>query len=52
MDNKKKKTVSISIDKEILNEIEDLTTNRSRLIECLLIEHLNKFDIKTNDIIL
>jgi len=52
MYNKKKKTVSISIDKEILNKIEELTTNRSRLIEWLLIEHLNKFNIKTDDIIL
>lgn len=52
MINKKKKTVSISIDKEVLNKIENLTTNRSRLIEWLLIDHLNKFNKKTDDIIL
>lgn len=52
MINKKKKTISISINKGILNKIEDLTTNRSRLIEWLLIKHLNKFNKKTDDIIL
>ena len=30
---KKKKKISISIDKELLNRVGDLSTNKSRLIE-------------------
>ena len=53
MKNKKlKRKINISINKEILNKIEDLTTNKSRLIEYVLLEYLNKNNIKTDDIIL
>lgn len=49
---KKKKKISITIDNEILSKLESLTTNKSRLIEYILLEYLNKSGIKTNDIIL
>lgn len=53
MKNKKlKRKINISINKEILNKIEELTTNKSRLIEYILLEYLNKNNIKTDDIIL
>jgi len=51
-DNKLKKKISISINKEILKNIENLSTNKSRLIEYILLEYLHKNNIKTDDIIL
>lgn len=49
---KKKKEISISINKEVLHKIEQLTTNKSRLIEYILLEYLQNNNIKINDIIL
>lgn len=51
-DKKLKRKINISINKEILNKIEELTTNKSRLIEYILLDYLNKNKIKTDDIIL
>jgi len=51
-DKKKKRKISISINKEILENIEGLTTNKSRLIEYILLKYINDNGIKTNDIIL
>lgn len=53
MNNKKlKRKINISINKDILNKIEELTTNKSRLIEYILLDYLNKNNIKIDDIIL
>ena len=52
MDKKKKKKISVSINKEILGKIEDLSTNRSRLVEHILLQYLTQNGIDTNDIIL
>jgi len=52
MDKKLKRKITISIDKEIMKKIEDLTTNKSRLIEYILLGYLYKNKIKTDDIIL
>lgn len=49
---KKKKKISITIDKDILEKIEELTTNKSRLVEYILIEYLNKHNIDIKNIIL
>jgi len=50
--NKLKRKITISINKDILKDIEELTTNKSRLIEYILLEYLNKNNIKINNIIL
>ncbi|MCK9446740.1 type II toxin-antitoxin system CcdA family antitoxin [bacterium] len=50
--NKKKKKISITINRELLEKIEELTTNKSRLIENILMEYAMKNGIKTDDIIL
>jgi len=52
MDKKKKRKVSITIDRELLAKVENLTTNKSRLIEYILLDYIIKCGIKTNDIIL
>ena len=49
---KKKKKISVSVNKNILESIEKLTTNKSRLIEYILLEYLTKNGIKTDDVIL
>jgi len=49
---KLKRKINISINKEVLNKIEELTTNKSRLIEYVLLEYLHKNNIKTDDMIL
>ena len=49
---KKKKEISISVNREVLEKIEKLTTNKSRLIEYILLEYLNNNNIKIDDIIL
>jgi len=49
---KKKKKISVSINRFLLEKIEKLTTNKSRLIEQILLDYLNKSGIKTDDIIL
>jgi hypothetical protein len=51
-DKKLKRKINISINKDVLSKIENLTTNKSRLIEYVLIEYLHKSNIKTDDIIL
>lgn len=51
--NKKlKRKINVTINREILKKIEDLSTNKSRLIEYILLEYLNKNNINTNDVIL
>jgi hypothetical protein len=49
---KKKKKIGLSINKEVLEKIDKLTTNKSRLIELILLDYLTKNGIETNDIIL
>jgi len=49
---KDKKKITITIDKKVLEGIEKLTTNKSRLIEHVLLNYIDKFGIKTDDIIL
>ena len=49
---KKKKKIGFTINKDLLIKLNQLTTNRSRLIEYILIEYLNKTGINTEDIIL
>ena len=49
---KKKKKITITIDKVIMSKIDELTTNRSRLVEYILLDYLTKNGIKTDDIIL
>lgn len=51
-DKKLKRKINISINKDVLSKIENLTTNKSRLIEYILLEYLHKNNIKTDDIIL
>lgn len=50
--NKDKRKITITISKNVLEKTEQLTTNKSRLIELILLNYLTKFNIKTNDIIL
>jgi len=52
IDKKLKRKITISINKDVLKNIEELTTNKSRLIEYILLDYLNKNNIKTDDIIL
>lgn len=52
MDNKQKIKKTISIDRELLDKVEQLTTNKSNLIEKLLFDFAIKNSIKTDDIIL
>ena len=49
---KTKKKIGITINKEILEIVEKLTTNKSRLVELILLDYLTKNGIKTEDIIL
>jgi len=49
---KNKKKITITINKEILSKVEQLTTNKSRLVEYILMEYLSNSGIKTDDIIL
>jgi len=50
--NKSKKKINLSINKDILKKIEDLSTNKSRFVEYILLDYLNKNNIEINDIIL
>lgn len=52
MDNKEKIKITISIDRKLLSNIEQLTTNKSVLIEKILFEYAIQNNIKTDDIIL
>jgi hypothetical protein len=49
---KKKKKINITVKKEVVKKIEELSTNKSRLIELILLEYLTKNKIDTSDIIL
>ena len=49
---KKKKKITVTVDKEIMKKVDELTTNRSRLVEYILMEYLTKNGIKIDDIIL
>lgn len=50
--NKSKKKINLSINKEILKKIEDLSTNKSRFVEYILLDYLHNNNIDTKDIIL
>jgi post-segregation antitoxin (ccd killing protein) len=49
---KLKKKINITINREILKKIDDLSTNKSRLIEYIILEYLHKHNINTDNIIL
>ena len=49
---KKKKKITVTINREIMEKVDKLTTSRSRLVEFILMEYLTKNGIKTDDIIL
>jgi hypothetical protein len=49
---KKKKKINLTINKDVVSKLEELTTNKSRLIELILLDYLTKNGIETNDIIL
>ena len=49
---KKKKKINLTINKNVVSKIQQLTTNKSRLIELILLDYLTKNGIETNDIIL
>ena len=49
---KKKRKISISIDKDVLLKLDSVTANKSRLVEQILLEYINKQRIKIDDIIL
>ena len=50
--NRKKIKISICLDKDVVETVEKLTTNKSYLIERLLLEYAITKNIKINDIIL
>lgn len=52
MDKKKKKKISVSINKEILKQIEKLSTSKSRLVENILLRYVSENGVDTKDIIL
>jgi len=49
--NMEKKKISITISKELLDKLEEITTNKSRLIEYILLDYLVKSGYKISDII-
>ena len=49
---KKKKKITVTVNKEIMGKVDRLSTSRSRLVEYILMEYLTKNGIKTDDIIL
>jgi len=49
---KKKKIISISISREILDHVEKLSTNRSRLVEHILLQYISEHGVDTKNIIL
>ena len=50
--NKKKKKISVTINRDLLDKVEQLTTNKSRLIEQALLEYATKNGLKIDDIVL
>ena len=49
---KKKKKITVTINRGIMEKVDKLTTSRSRLVEYILMEYLTKNGIKTDDVIL
>jgi hypothetical protein len=49
-DNKKRKTISISIDRELNSLIEEKTTNKSMYISWMIIEKLKELNIDVSKI--
>jgi metal-responsive CopG/Arc/MetJ family transcriptional regulator len=49
---KKKKKITVTINKETMKKVDKLTTSRSRLIENILMDYLIKNGIKTDNVIL
>jgi hypothetical protein len=52
MDKKHKIKVTLSINRKLYKEIDELTTNKSFLIEQLLFNYASNNEIKNNDVIL
>lgn len=52
MNKKNKLKIIACIDRNILKDVEELTTNKSVLVEQLLLEYAINIGIKNNDIIL
>ena len=53
MDKKKiKKKINVTISNDIVEKLNELSTNKSRFIEYALLEYLKNQDIKIDDIIL
>jgi len=51
--NKKlKRKINITINREILKRIDELSTNKSRLIEYIILEYLHNNNINTDNVIL
>lgn len=50
--NKLKKKINLSINKKIIQKITDLSTNKSRFVEYILLDYINKNNIDVSDIIL
>ena len=50
--NKKNKKISVTINRDLLDKVEQLTTNKSRLIEQALLEYATKNGLKIDDIVL
>jgi hypothetical protein len=49
---KKKIKITISIDRNLYSEVDEITTNKSRLIELLLVEYFKKLGKDTSNIYL
>lgn len=52
MGNKTKRKITITLNNDVIKKTEKLTTNKSRLVENILLQYIEKKGIKTNDIIL
>jgi hypothetical protein len=48
--NNRKVKISISISPELLNILDDKTSNRSNYVDCTLLEYFNKLNIDTSKI--
>lgn len=46
-----KRKISITINKELLEKLEEVTTNKSKLIEYILLDYLVKSGYKISDLI-
>lgn len=52
MSNKRKKKITITIDRNVSESINNFTTNKSRLVEILLVEYLKNVGLDTSNIYL